>query len=114
MSCPSLLYSLDVLSSQYEEWQGLSRCGGERGGKTVRMCHDTIGVLADLFNGIYSDHIPHLLGNGAEEFLVYRCDVEALAPCYVIVPLSSDFGLVCNENPFAVGHEHIGSISMLK
>ena len=35
-------------------------------------------------------------------FLVYRCDVETLSPCYVVVPLSSDFGLVCNENPFAV------------
>ena len=66
------------------------------------MCHGTVGVLANLFNCIYSDRITHLLGNGTEELLVYRCNVEALSSCYVVMPLSSDSGLVCNGNPFTV------------
>lgn len=59
-------------------------------------------MLTDLFNRVYSDGIPYLLSNGIEELLVYWSDVEALSPCYVVVPLVPDFGLLCYEDPLAI------------
>ena len=59
-------------------------------------------MFTDLLFRIYFDCVPYFLGNGAEEFLVYWGNVEALSPCYVVMPLSSDFGLVCDEDPFPV------------
>ena len=56
------------------------------------------GGGTDLLNGICPNGIPHLLSNCTEELLVYLCYVEAFASRQVIVPLSSDLGLINDKD----------------
>ena len=73
--------------------------GGEKSLACIEKCS---GEDTDLLNSIYPNGIPVLLSNHAEELLVYLRDVEAFSPGKVVMPLSSDFGLVYDEYLLAV------------
>ena len=64
--------------------------------------NEAFGGDTDLLNGICPNGIPHLLSNRAEELLVYLRYVEAFASRQVVVPLSSDLGLINDEDLLAV------------
>ena len=71
---------------------------GRRDKNLLACINEAFGGDTDLLNGICPNGIPHLLSNRAEELLVYLCYVEAFASRQVVVPLSSDLGLVYDEN----------------
>ena len=61
------------------------------------------GRGTDLFYCFCPDRVPNFFGDHAEEFLVYLHDVETLSSRQVVMPLSSNSGMVYNENLLTIG-----------
>ena len=75
----------------------------ERREKDSLVCiNKTFEEDTDLLNGIHSNGVPDLLSNHAEELLVYLQDVEAFTSRQITMPLSSDLGLVYDEDLLAI------------
>ena len=52
---------------------------GRRRERSFRISRKVFRIGTDLLDHICPDCIPYFLSNGAEEFLIYRRNVEALA-----------------------------------
>ena len=72
------------------------------GGESLACIEKCSGEDTDLLNSVCPDGIPDLLSNHAEELLVYLRDVEAFSLAKVVMPLSSDFGLVYDDDLLTV------------
>ena len=82
-----------------EQYWRVEGGGGEKSLACIKKCP---GEDTDLLNSIRPDGIPDLLSNHAEELLVYLRDVEAFSLGKVVMLLSSDFGLVYDEDLLTV------------